>query len=47
MYQDVDVSKTLIDQYRTYCENKGLNDISMNYLKHNNFKALFFMIIFS
>jgi hypothetical protein len=27
MFQDIGVSKNLIDQYRTYCENKKLLDI--------------------
>ncbi len=30
MFQDIGVSKNLIDQYRTYCENRRLDDIGKN-----------------
>jgi len=29
MFQDIGVSKNLIDQYRTYCEKRKLDDIGM------------------
>jgi hypothetical protein len=30
MFQDIGVSKNLIDQYRTYCEKRKLDDIGKN-----------------
>jgi len=30
MFQDIGVSKNLIDQYRTYCEKRKLEDIGKN-----------------
>jgi cullin 1 len=32
MFQDIGVSKNLIDQYRTYCEKRKLDDIGINSL---------------
>ena len=41
MFQDIGVSKTVIDQYQTYCENKQLTNISMINLKIIYFRILF------
>lgn len=30
MFQDIGVSRNLIEQYRTYCESKKLEDIGMS-----------------
>ncbi|CAF4950087.1 unnamed protein product, partial [Rotaria sp. Silwood1] len=32
LFQDGNVSKTLLDQYRIYCEKKKINDIGINIL---------------
>ena len=34
MFQDIGVSKTLIDQYGKYCENHHVDDIGMINLKN-------------
>ena len=33
MFQDIGISKNLIDQYRLYCEKRKLDDIGKNSLK--------------
>jgi hypothetical protein len=43
MFQDIGVSKNLIDQYRTYCEKRKLDDIGKNSL---NFYFLFHIVFF-
>jgi len=46
MFQDIGVSKNLIDQYRTYCEKKKLDDIGINNLNLIFSKFLSRMIYF-
>jgi len=46
MFQDIGVSKNLIDQYRTYCEKRKLDDIGINILNTNFSKCLSYMICF-
>ena len=45
MFQDIVVSKSLIDQYRTYCENLRLDDICMNSI--NNLYLILYFVFFS
>ncbi len=36
MFQDISISKTIIDQYKTFCENQNLIHIGMKNLKNNS-----------
>lgn len=50
MFQDIGVSKNLIDQYRTYCEKRKLDDIGMIGFTKINRKliyVIFFLVDFS
>ena len=47
MVQDVDVSKNLIDEYQTYCQNERLNDVGKTSILCAYFKRKFCLIFHS